>query len=245
MSASEWVVLLDAVGTVICPTRPVAETYFEFGTKFGSHLQREEVLSRIGDARQSVFATGVANASGEPSFPSSDELEKQLWFDLVRQVFSDIRDCTTLFDRLWNYYAQPDHWMVYEDVPACLAILSRTGAKLGLASNFDSRLTAIVKSFSELGPLDWIFYSSLVGFRKPDSRFYQAIASQIAGEMKPADMPRFLMVGDHHANDVVAPARLGWSSIHLTRKQPEPNDRAIGTLRQLADAFKTLCDSKE
>ena len=240
MSASQWVVLLDAVGTVISPTRPVAEIYFEFGSKFGSHLQQDEILSRIGDARQTVFATGVADASGQPSFPSNDELEKQLWFDLVRQVFSDIRDCTTLFDSLWNYYAQPANWMVYDDVPACLASLSRTGAKLGLASNFDSRLTAIVKSFSELETLDWMFYSSQVGFRKPDPRFYQAIESQIAGAVKPGDTPRFLMVGDHHANDVVAPARLGWSSIHLIRNQPVPNNRAIGTLRHLAAAFKTL-----
>lgn len=239
-SNAQWVVLFDAVRTVVCPKRPVAETYFEFGSEFGSRLKRNEIQSRFLAARQSVFATGAVDFDDELNFPSSDEIEKQLWFDLVHQVFFDVTDIEGLFDSLWNHYAHSDHWMVYDDVPACLAAILQTGAKIGLASNFDSRLAAIVMSFSALQRLDWICYSSMVGYRKPDPRFYQTIESRISDELKSNLTPRFFMVGDQHANDVLAPARLGWTSIHLDRDLAIPRDNAIATLLDLPEAFAAI-----
>jgi putative hydrolase of the HAD superfamily len=242
-SETQWFVLFDAVGTVIYPRQPVAETYFRFGSEFGSRLKLDEVQSRFLDTRQSVFSADDVHFRGELSIPSSDEIEKLLWFELVRKVFVDVPDIDALFGRLWNYYSQPDHWLVYDDVPACLASLVETGARIGLASNFDSRLAAIVNSEPALQKFDWVFYSSAVGFRKPDSRFYKAIESTIVGEYESDLTPRFLMVGDHQINDVLAPARLGWSSILLSRTQPNSGDDSIHGLQELAEKFAVILDS--
>ena len=48
------------------------------------------------------------------------------------------------------------------------------------------------------------------------------------------------MVGDHHANDVLAPARLGRSSIHLDRDLAVPRDNAIGALQELTESFAAI-----
>ena len=238
---AHWIVLFDAVGTVIYPQLSVFETYFEFGAKFGSQLNSDEIQSRFQSARQSVFAKGVVDSNGETGFPSNDAIEKQLWFDLVQQVFDDVNDIESLFDSLWSFYAQPGHWRVYDDVSECFAAISKTGAKIGLASNFDSRLSSIVRSSPELKQLDWVFYSSMVGYRKPDPRFFQAIASQIQRIKKFEASPRYLMVGDHLENDVNAPSEIGWSSIlldrHDVRHDTDLGDVSIHSLSELPRWF--------
>lgn len=243
-SNAQWVVLFDAVGTLIYPHRPAAQTYFEFGREFGSRLKLSDVQSRFLTTRQSVFAADDINFAGGLSSPSSNEIEKQLWFNLVQQVFVDVQDIKGLFDSLWGYYSQPEHWMVYSDVPDCLVAMFQTGARMGLASNFDSRLSAIAASILDLRRLRWIFYSAKVGYRKPDPRFFTNIESRICTEFESGVTPRFLMVGDHYINDVLAPARLGWSSIHIDRSQTMSHGNVISTLRELDKAFSLITDSR-
>ena len=84
---------------------------------------------------------------------------------------------------------------------------------------------------------DYRWNSSLVGNRKPDRRFYETIASRVAREIGPDVTPRFLMVGDHLANDVVTPLALGWSSILLDRHDANLCEVSIRSLSELPAWF--------
>src|SRR5205823_3691320 len=97
----------------------------------------------------------------------------------VQCVLDDVAaNSDTLFDSLWQHFAAPASWRIYDDV-AALAELRRRGYRIGIASNFDSRLLAIAAAYPPLAICDAIFVSSSVGFTKPDRRFFRAVENQL------------------------------------------------------------------
>ena len=154
------------------------------------------------------------------SLASSDELEFQLWKQVVYDVFDELNSREILFQELWEYFSFPGHWQVYRDVRPCWEQLTALGIGIGLASNFDSRLLKITSAL--LPAADFVFYSAQIGYRKPSPQFYRGIETKLSALAGGAAQPRFLMVGDDFENDYAAPQLAGWSSIWLNRAVGEP-----------------------
>jgi putative hydrolase of the HAD superfamily len=250
------VVLFDAVGTVIKPVPGIVEIYQELGAKHGSLLSRSEIKRRIGAARRKYFQVGT-NASEAllpdkampadlPGLVSSDALERKLWRQLVLDVFVELGPVESLFQELWEHFAQPQHWQVYDDVAPCWERLNANGFVLGLASNFDSRLLSI--SAALLPEAEFVFCSGPIGHRKPSPMFYREIenALSLSG---PIEQPRILMVGDDYENDCVAPKLAGWPAVWLNRKQdwqpfskPQPSQPGLQSLDELGDWAIRICE---
>ena len=183
------IVLFDAVGTVIKPQPSVTEIYFRLGQKHGSRLTREQIGHRIKLGRRRVFNVGQSAESlfdgadaysTEPDdLTSSESTERELWRNLVFEVFADLDSPDVLFDKLWDHFNEPTNWEIYPDVEACFAMLQSLGIEFGLVSNFDSRLNSIAESVFPLSNCDYVFCSSQVGFRKPSPNFYEQVESAI------------------------------------------------------------------
>lgn len=214
-------VLLDAVGTLIHPREPVADTYGRLGREFGSRLSVDQIRLRFGE-RFSVHFRQPGGITDEPG-------ERQRWFRLVCEVFTDVPHPAPLFECLWDYFACPRSWAVFTDVPAALEYLSRRGVPASIASNFDRRLPAVVRELPELQPIDAVFCSSDVGWSKPDLRFFKEIARRLL--VPPGQLA---MIGDDAELDVRAARRAGWQAAHLDR----PRDQLPGLLQQLLDPLE-------
>lgn len=217
----QWIVLFDAVGTILYPDPPVIETYFHSGQRFGSSLSSDQITSRFAKARADVFQTGRSSHGSEArafSLPSSDSIERDLWFRLVQQIFDDVQSIEPLFDELWHHFANPEHWREFNDVGSCFEQLKMMGAIVAIASNFDSRLIRIARAKPASQRADHIFYSSQIGARKPDPRFYEAIQISLSQDLSNQHL-KFAMVGDDLENDCRTPSKLGWLSWCLDRKQ--------------------------
>lgn len=160
--------VLDAVGTLICPLQSISATYQRFGQKHGIRLDRDVVRQRFRDCRRELF-------SNHPDQPSSDASEKMQWAELVRRVFEELSDSHDLFLDLWDYYAEPTHWRLFPEIPDCLQRLRQAGITLAIGSNFDNRLVGICQHLAPLNQIPLVFYSGEIGFRKPDPRFYQEV----------------------------------------------------------------------
>jgi putative hydrolase of the HAD superfamily len=209
-----WI-LFDAVGTLIYPDPPVAEVYYAAGRRFGS---QSEIEARF----------RLALAAGQTGGPTSEANERERWRRIVRQVLDDVttqRDA--LFEAMWNHFAQPQHWRLYDDAAATLEPLRGCGWKLGIASNFDSRLNNIVAGHPPLRSCDAVFVSSEVGYTKPDSRFFKAIEQRL--QTHPGQI---LLVGDDEAADVQGATSAGWRVLLLKRDGFCP-EGAIRTLNEL------------
>ena len=112
--------------------------------------------------------------------------------------------------------------------------LSRTSSnEIGLASNFDSRLSTIVESIHPLSTADYVFYSSQIGFSKPSPLFFRQIEEAIKCVTANSDEePNILMVGDDFENDCVAPRLAGWNSVWLNRSRSIGSEQHFGTRKK-------------
>lgn len=210
----ERIVLFDAVATLIRPRPSVAAIYHEVGQRFGSELSQTQIEQRFAKLRNAIFP-GAADEIPEDwdalHLPSSEAIERQLWRTLVQELFDDVDDRQTLFDEIWNRFSQTDAWALYDDVPPCLTALRQRGWRLGIASNFDSRLVALVRGIPVLNQFEHVFISSYIGTRKPDLRFYRSIQRWFG---RPC-----IMVGNHRVHDCLGPVRVGWQAYWLNRRE--------------------------
>ncbi len=199
-------VVFDAVGTLIHCVADVDEVYFEYGRRFGSQKTLAEVSERFSIGRKQFFGGDSAIQS-----PSNNAVEKELWGKLVRFVFDDVTETETIFANLWDYFARVNHWSTYADTQNCIQSLRTLGYQVAIGSNFDSRLCAIIERLIPSVPPDNVHFSSGIGFRKPDRRFYRAIAKNHSNCLQ------FVMIGDDRKNDFEAPKDTGWHALLLDR----------------------------
>lgn len=235
------IVLFDAVGTILKTSPGVIEVYHRHGLRHGSSLSFAEVKSRFKAERRRLFdldASAKNQAVGR--LVSSDEIERDLWFELIASVFDDVALPEPLFEALWRFFACPDNWRLYDDTDATFRSLKSAGYRIGIASNFDSRLNEIVRAFPQLRSADFVFCSAVVGFRKPDPAFYRTVESEIQKQLGCEIQQPLWMTGDCIENDFWGPRRHGWKACWLNRTgsdagQTSPEVDSIESLSALAE----------
>ena len=217
-SGVEWI-LFDAVGTLIYPDPPIAEAYRSIGQSYGSRLTLAEIRQRFADA------LAIHHTRGEAT---NETNERGRWRKIVASVFSDVEDyADELFEKLWEHFATPGHWKTFDDV-ASLSALRGQKYRLGIASNFDSRLKAIVPQQPLRADVQAVFVSSELGYAKPDLRFFRAIEKSL--QLAPEQIA---LVGDDELADVKGAAVAGWQAIRLDRSSATSDSGTIRSLREL------------
>jgi putative hydrolase of the HAD superfamily len=215
-------VFFDAVGTLLFPRVPVSQTYAEFARRHGAQLNEDDLRTpfREAFARQEKldFHDGWR----------TDELrERARWRAIVADVLP-VTDCEACFVDLWNWFSMPIAWSVNPEASAVLADLRERGLTLGVASNFDSRLTGLVSLIPDLVRVrDRCVVSSLVGWRKPAHEFFAAVAN-IAG----CNAEQVLYVGDDLRNDIHGATAAGLRAVLF---DPEGNSEGGLRVRRLRD----------
>lgn len=124
---------------------------------------------------------------------------------------------------LFARFARADAWEVYPEVPAMLAALRGKRLRLGIVSNWDTRLPDVLNRLRLGLFFDSVIYSSAVGAEKPDRRIFETALRSLgvsAGEA--------LHVGDGRLEDVEGAQAVGMRALHLTR------GRGAGDLRDLS-----------
>jgi putative hydrolase of the HAD superfamily len=212
-----WI-LFDAVGTLIFPDPSVAEAYFAVAAQFGSRLSVPEIQKRFSKALETSFAGRCE---------TNESHERRRWRSIVGEVLSDIPvHVDAVFEQLWQHFADPRHWRLFDDVGDTFDQLRSRHFQLGIASNFDGRLKNIVGGHAALVACDAVFVSSEVGYSKPDPRFFRTVQQQLG-----VDPEQIALVGDDEACDVQAAIAAGWRAIHLDRNSGQ--DGAIKSLAEL------------
>ena len=214
-------VLFDAVGTLVYPDPPVAAVYHAAAQRFGSRLSVDEIGPR--------FRAALAASQCDGS-PTSEDNERQRWRQIVKQVIDDVHAHQNAhFEQLWQHIAKPEHWRLYQDVANCFDTLRSRGYRLGIASNFDSRLHSIVSGHPILTACDDVFVSSEVGYTKPHPEFFHIIQAQLR---LPAS--EIALIGDDPIADIHGAINAGWRAIQLDRAAKLAAPTAISTLLELA-----------
>ncbi|MBX3413067.1 MAG: HAD-IA family hydrolase [Pirellulales bacterium] len=222
-------VLFDAVGTLLHPRPTVDEAYYLGGVRYGSSRTAAELLPRF----RAAFARSEAIDEERRDGVTSEAYERARWRQIVEEVFDDLADHESLFAHLWQHFALADHWRLFDDVTSCLTDLQARGMRLGVASNFDSRLRSICGDLAPLDRLPALFISSELGYRKPHAGFFRHIEQALG--LSP---DRLLMIGDTPTNDYYAALAAGWQALLIDRHDRHrdvPDEHRLRSLAELAD----------
>jgi putative hydrolase of the HAD superfamily len=174
------VIFLDAVGTVIGVKDGVGEIYSEFAHKFGVECDPAQVNT----AFYQEFKT--ADPCVFPGMSSAEipEQEYQWWRRINQRTFTrigkiaDFQDFESFFQALYAYFATAAAWEVYPDTLVALDRWQKQGFTLGILSNFDTRLYAVLDALDLRKYFSSVTISTEAGAAKPSHLIFQQALSQ-------------------------------------------------------------------
>jgi putative hydrolase of the HAD superfamily len=170
------VVFFDLVGTLIRGTRPIGDQYAEQALKFGARADP----SRLNAAFRQAMSAAPPMAFPGRSFGETAALEREWWTGVVRDVItraglSDALGGETFgrfFASLYVHFTTADAWQIFPDVLPALERLRRKGATLGLITNYDTRVFAVLDALGLSPLLTEVVIPAHVGAAKPDPAIF-------------------------------------------------------------------------
>jgi putative hydrolase of the HAD superfamily len=214
-SSDVRVIFFDAVGTLIETRECVGGTYSRVASEYG--FEADPRILQLNFERSFRRQPPLAFPAGTPEV-ALIELEKVWWRNLVGAVFADLGSFPRFdqfFDEIFERFRGRNFWRVYDDVAPALTELKRGGLKLGVISNFDSRLYDVLRACRLDHLFDSIHISTRAGAAKPEPAIFQAALNHYA-----VDARRAMHVGDSLREDVEGAMAAGLNAILLDR-----NDR--------------------
>lgn len=208
------VIFFDAMGTLFDLRSSVGEIYAAIAVSFGVKVEIES----LNTAFMKAFRASPHLAFGESDPLKLHPLEFDWWqmiaADSFRQIgaLEQFEDFTAYFQKLYDYFATAQPWVVYEDVIPSLLYWQNQGVDLGIISNFDSRLHHILTALELQEYFQTVTLSSTsLGAKPKASVFHQALAKH---HIQPHQAWH---VGDSFKEDYQAAKNLGLKAFLIQR----------------------------
>jgi putative hydrolase of the HAD superfamily len=195
-------VLFDAAETLFTTRGSVGEIYGFVAREYGCTASFEEI--------QAAFVHQFRNSG-----PLSTSDEKGWWRDVVHRVFAEVgivRDFNRFFEKVYDQFRDSRGWMLFPETREVLTELKQRGLKLGVISNFDSRVYSVMNDLRIRDYFHTVTISSETGYAKPDPEIFSAAATALN-----SDPQNILLVGDSLSDDVLAARHIGIRSILIDR----------------------------
>ncbi len=231
------VIFFDAAGTLFEVRGSVGEIYSAVARRHGVYAQ-SGVLDE-------AFARAFRRKSSEaiPSPNGGDRLaqERQWWLDVVQEVISDRMSAPVLqryFEDVFEVFRTAEAWQLFPDTLKSLVGVRSAGYRLGIISNFDSRLHALLENLHIGSLFQHVTISWEVGAAKPDARIFQ---NALQAMNVPAS--RAVHVGDSPLDDFAAARSSGLRAVLLDRRdayQEWSDGPRIRSLLELRDMLRVI-----
>ena len=176
MSAAAWprprALLLDAMGTLITLRQPLGITYAELAARHGLRAEPEAIgraFARLYPEAPPLAFPGLADGALR-------QAEIGWWGRLIDAVLlatAGVAAPLELHHQLFEAFADPALWRVYDDVPPMLERWRAAGLRLAVVSNFDSRLAGLLVGLGLAERFAAVVVSSRAGAAKPSPRPFQ------------------------------------------------------------------------
>jgi putative hydrolase of the HAD superfamily len=226
-------VFFDAGHTLLYAHPDLGTVYAEATAAFGVRLDP----ARYAETFAPVFKETTRIYSGTST--ASDSQDHAMWRDITRRIYDRLPALSGIpfdawFEALYRRFGSPEVWRFYDDVESALRLLRSRGLKIGVVSNWDTRLKAISDGLGLTSLVDFMVISAEVGVRKPDPGIFR-MALRRAG-VRPEEA---IHVGDLLEEDVEGARRAGVRPVLIDRRKRItegvlPTDvRVVGTLGEL------------
>lgn len=218
--AKPAVIFLDAVGTLFGVQGTVGEIYSRLAQQAGVNVDAQHLNTAFIDSF--LAAPKAAFPGVEPQ--ELPNYEFQWWQAVARRAFEEVgvlanfRNFEQFFHILFDYFATPEPWFVYPDVPQALTKWQQQGISLGVISNFDSRLHTVLRVLGLKDYFSSVTISTEIGAAKPNT---QVFAAAVAKHQIPQNM--VWHIGDSWRDDYEGAEQAGLTGIWLNRKGDQGN----------------------
>jgi len=226
-------VLFDAGHTLLYAHPDLGTVYAEATATFGVRLDPQ----RYADTFVPVFKETTKLYSSTST--ASDAQDVAMWRDITRRIYDRLPPLSGIpfdswFETLYRRFGSPEVWRFYDDVESSLRHLRARGLKIGVVSNWDTRLKTISDGLGLTPLVDFIVISAEVGVRKPDPGIFRMALDRAGVRADEA-----IHVGDLLEEDVEGARRAGVRPVLIDRKKritgvAAPADlRVVTTLAEL------------
>lgn len=210
-------VTFDVGGTLMEPWPSVGHVYAEVAARHGvGNVSADFLETRFREAWRALKHFNHARAG---------------WQELVDEVFRGLAAAppsATFFPELYELFAQPETWHVFDDVRPTLNALAARGLRLGVISNWDERLRPLLRRLRLENFFEVIVISCEAGAAKPARVLFEQAASGFG--LLPGSI---LHVGDSLENDMRGAQAAGFQALHVHRGAGKAGKRALTDLSGL------------
>jgi putative hydrolase of the HAD superfamily len=222
-------IFFDVADTLFYIREGLGNTYAGVARKHGADDPDPDQIKK---AFSKAFGSAPPLAFGDATGEERKYLEKDYWRAIVEEVYSEVgmfEDFDAHFDELFEVF-RSEAWALFPESDEILSALKDAGFKLGIISNFDSRVYDVMKELSIDKYFDFFIISSEAGYAKPQAEIFH-IALNRAG-VTPSEC---LHVGDNLNNDFHSPRALGIKALLLDR---EGGNETIGEAHRIKNLFE-------
>jgi putative hydrolase of the HAD superfamily len=192
-------ITFDAAGTLVEPWPSVGAVYARVAEECGIGPVAAEDLNR-------QFARAWKNKQ-------RFDYSRAAWRRVVEKTFSGLAHTKpAFFDHLYDEFAQPRCWRVYDDVAPAVERCRAKGLKLGVISNWDERLRPLLEQMGLAPYFDTIVVSTDIGHHKPHRQIFERAAEHL--QLAPQQI---LHVGDSPEEDLQGASEAGFQCVLLSR----------------------------
>ncbi len=203
-------VTFDAGNTLFQLVEPASVTYARIARRHGYELD-------CGRLSRSFRAAWKANEKPPDSLGPRPDDGRDWWRRLVELTLSfagyEIRDFSSYFEDVYGEFAKPGVWTLSAGVLPTLQRLKSGRLRLGIISNFDRRLYAILDVLEIASYFEHVLVSSEVGADKPSPRIFLEAVRRFR-----VSADHFLHVGDDQEEDGHGAANAGMQSLIIDHR---------------------------
>ncbi|MEM9805434.1 MAG: HAD family hydrolase [Cyanobacteria bacterium P01_D01_bin.56] len=208
------VIFLDAVGTLFGVKGSVGEVYELLAQQAGVIASAQE----LDQAFYHSFATATPMAF--PNLPAVEVPHREYlwWLAIAKEtfqragIFHQFADFETFFEGVYQHFATAAPWVVYQDTISSLQRWQRMGISLGIISNFDSRIYAVLEVLDLTKYFQTITISTEAGAAKPDALIFSTALQKHSCSPQEA-----WHIGDSRKDDLQGARTAGLQGIWLKR----------------------------
>ena len=164
--------LLDAMGTLIGLRRSIGSTYAQLAAEHGQQVEAKAIDRAFPAIVQAAPPLAFPGLEGE----ALDRAERRWWaerIDAVLMAAGSSPGAPELHRNLFDHFADPECWRVFDDVPSQLQAWRDQGLRLAVVSNFDQRLDGLLAGLGLDRWFDRVVISSRAGAAKPSAQPFQ------------------------------------------------------------------------
>lgn len=157
----------------------------------------------------------------DDTFWTCDERAADVWTGmyalLCRRLGIPDEEAAPLARAVYDQFGSAERWRAYDDVAPAMRRLQDAGIRVGIISNWDTRLQGVLEGLGLTPLIDEVVCSAVEGLHKPDPRIFELACRRLGVE--PA---RCAHVGDHYYADVLGARAVGMLPVLIDRHGTTP-----------------------